>query len=92
MAVSCSSNLVTKGLYDIYRDEPIRIIDSAWIWRLKTCPRVRLFIWKIAWSQLPIRALHRARGVSILANYPSYGFVEETMEHVFFWCLRVVQA
>lgn len=33
----------------------------------------------------------KARGMGIHATCPSYGMVDETMEHAFFFCPRVVQ-
>ena len=31
---SCISRAATNELYEIYRDEPTRTMDGAWIWRL----------------------------------------------------------
>ena len=54
---SSTPKVVIKDLHDLHRGEPVRQIDGAWIWRLGAHPRVCLFIWKVAWSQLPNRAL-----------------------------------
>lgn len=41
---SCRLILVTRELYDIYKEEPMRSMDGSWIWRLKIHPRISLFL------------------------------------------------
>ena len=41
---SCTSRMVTRDLYDLYREESVGRLNGAWIWRLDARPRVCLFI------------------------------------------------
>lgn len=50
-----------------------------------------LFLWKVPWSRLPTRVLLRARGIDILATYPSCGMVDETIDHVLFHYSRATR-
>ena len=73
-----------------YTGESIRWLEGAWIWSLRAHPRVCLFIWKVAWGRLLIRALLWAQGMDISPIYPDCGQEEESIDHVLFRCARAV--
>lgn len=77
---SLSSSRMVTQLYEIYRDKLMKTMDGAWIQRLGVHPRVSLFIWKIAWSRLPTRALIRDRGIDIRASLSQQQVNEEDFE------------
>lgn len=75
-----------RDLLSIYRPMPSQSMDLAWIWHLSIHPRVRLFIWKLAWNVLPTCSLLSRRGMSISPMCPVCGIEEETMDHAIFLC------
>ncbi|XP_073109545.1 uncharacterized protein [Elaeis guineensis] len=66
-----------------------RKIKTTWIWRAAIHPRIKLFLWKVAWGRLSTRSLLRDRGMELSIIYPSCGMEDETMEYALLRCPRV---
>lgn len=77
-----------RNLVEMYRPAPTRRIKVAWIWRLPALPRIRLFLWKVAWDRHPTRSLLRDRGMEIPLDCPICGMENESTEHTLLRCPR----
>ena len=77
-----------RDLIDLHKPMPLRRIDAAWIWRVEIHPKVRLFLWKIAWDRLPTCTLLKDREMDIPPNCPIYG-LEESTKHALLHCPKV---
>lgn len=69
----CLPRAIMSDLYHLYREESQRSLHAGQIWRLSVQPRVSLFLWKVAWRQLPIRFFLITRGLHLSSTCPGCG-------------------
>lgn len=60
------------------------------IWKVKTTPKLRHFLWRILFGALAVKARLQSRGINIDATCSSCGNGREDINHVLFHC-RFVQ-
>ncbi|XP_073101287.1 uncharacterized protein [Elaeis guineensis] len=65
-----------------------RSLEAVWIWRVTVHPRIRLFLWKVAWDRLPTLSLLIKRGIELPAACLVCGLEDETTEHALIYCPR----
>lgn len=78
-----------RYLIEMYRSLLERRIDDAWIWKMAVHPKMRLFIWKVAWDRISTCSLLGGRGMEIFTSCLIYGLEDETTEHTILSCPRV---
>lgn len=78
-------------LYPIYCPESQGTLDIGWIWLLMVHPRIRLFLWKVAWHLHPTRSFIILRGLHLPPSYLVCGTDDESLMHVLFHYLRTWQ-
>lgn len=52
-------------------------------------PRIRLFLWKVAWNRLPTWVLLSNRGMDIVVDCLICGLEEKFTEHAILFCPRI---
>lgn len=70
-----------RDLVELSRIVLDRRIQAAWIWKVETHLKFKLFIWKVTWDRLPIHMLLKTRGLEILMAYLACGLEDEFVEH-----------
>lgn len=56
------------------------------LWKVKTSPKLRNFLWRVLSRALAVRALLRTRGINIDPTCPVCGRGSEDIAHVLFHC------
>uniref|UniRef100_A0A2N9IBY2 Reverse transcriptase domain-containing protein n=1 Tax=Fagus sylvatica TaxID=28930 RepID=A0A2N9IBY2_FAGSY len=59
---------------------------TSWIWKVKTNPRIRFFLWQCFHNSVPVRSTLARRGINIIACCPICFFPEESLVHLFRDC------
>ncbi|CAN1129424.1 Putative ribonuclease H protein At1g65750 [Linum perenne] len=63
-------------------------VVGAWsqVWSFQTPPRIKTFVWRLARSVLPSRAVLRGRHIAVLAACGVCASGSEDYNHLFFYC------
>lgn len=61
-------------------------------WKLKTAPKIRVFLWKILNGALPVAKRLQTRGLRIVDGCMFCGIREESINHIVFQCPLVRQS
>lgn len=66
--------------------EPSTNVLKEKVWKVKTVPKIRVFLWKALSSALPTADLIRARGMKIDKRCQTCGSETESINHTLFEC------
>lgn len=58
----------------------------AWIWRCCAGPRIKFFLWKLAWKKLPVREVLHHRGLNVPIDCPYCPGITESIDHLVLQC------
>lgn len=86
---SCCLKIPIRDLTGLNKSVLERRIQVAWILKVVAYPRIRLFLWKVAWNRLPIHVLLRNKGMDILMACPICRLEDESTEHALLQCPKM---
>ena len=74
----------SKNAYLLAIDEDPEAPDfhGKWIWKLKTLPKIQIFLWKCMHLRLPVKSILALRGIFGLGGYENYSDIEESITHI----------
>ncbi|XP_010472251.1 PREDICTED: uncharacterized protein LOC104751896 [Camelina sativa] len=87
---------LSRTLPSLYEKPPEELIRSnklkAKVWRLKTVPKIKSFLWRMLSGALAVADRLACRGISIDLRCPVCGDARETISHTLFGCHVARQA